>query len=183
MKQRDKLIRYFLTMSLLSCMVNHATAMVNIHYKGSIKYSTCGIKTQNINVDLGTWLTKSQNGFGSAQNTQSDWVEFTLDFECPDSMSLLNGQFQGASESSGKYLSLDKGNGYSTGAAIEIQSYENASHRWVNRNINTLYNFMKNEAVNKGNTSLKVRARYVQTNTKLTQGKANASVTFVVQAN
>ncbi|MGI3429117.1 fimbrial protein [Providencia stuartii] len=183
MRQGYNLIRYFFLIFLIPILINSASATVMVNYTGSIKHSTCGIKTRNISVDLGTWLTNSPRGFGSAINSQSEWIEFTLEFDCPDKMSVLNGQFQGVSESNGRYLSLDKGDGYSTGAAIELQSYENSLHNWVNRDINTLYNFMQNEAINKGNTELKVRARYVQTNSKITQGKANASVTFVVQAN
>lgn len=176
---RYRIMNVFLLLSLSS----YALATVSVNYKGSIKHSSCGIKTQNVSVDLGTWLTNSKSGFGYEVNSQSEWIEFMLEFDCPDTMSLINGQFQGMSESSGKYLALDTGSGYSTGAAIELQSFENSSGSWVNREMNTLYNFMKDEAVNQGSTSLKVRARYVQTNSKLTQGKANASVTFVIQAN
>lgn len=155
---------------------------VRVNYTGSIKAAACNIITNNLNVELGTWLLTG-NGSNFPAGSTTDWVEFELTFNCPLQSSQIIGSLQGTPASNKNLFKLDDISDKATGMAIEIESYSQENNRWEAKNANEISVLLSSKAVINGINKLKLRARYKQLENKATPGKANASITFVVQSN
>ncbi len=159
-----------------------ADATVKVNFGGSIRGGTCKIVTNNLNVDLGTWLLTS-NGSNFPKDSTTDWVEFDLLFNCSSDGSQISGKLEGTPASDRKLFELDDIAGKATGMAIEIEAYSTERNRWEAKSTNQVSVLLSSKAASTGSNNVKFRARYKQLGTNATAGKANASITFVVQNN
>ncbi|MBP6122078.1 MULTISPECIES: fimbrial protein [Providencia] len=151
-------------------------------FRGSIKGGTCKIVTSNLNVDLGTWLL-TNNGSNFPKDSTTDWVEFDLSFNCGSDGSQISGKLEGTPASDRKLFELDDIAGKATGMAIEIEAYSTERNRWEAKSTNQVSVLLSSKAASTGSNNVKFRARYKQLGSSATAGKANASITFVVQNN
>ncbi|NBM56720.1 fimbrial protein [Proteus sp. G2669] len=159
-----------------------ASDSVKVNYTGSIKAAACSIETNNLNVELGTWLlTGNGNNFSAGSTT--DWVEFELVFNCKMQSSQVVGSLQGAPASDKNLFKLDDIANAASGMAIQIEAYSPERNHWEAKNANELSVLLSSKEVANGINKLKLRARYKQLENTATPGKANASITFVVQSN
>lgn len=159
-----------------------ANDSVRVNYTGSIKAAACSIQTSDLNIELGTWLlTGSGSNFPAGSTT--DWVEFELTFNCKMQSSQVVGSLQGVPASDKNLFKLDDIANAASGMAIQIESYSPERNRWEAKNANELSVLLSSKEVANGINKLKLRARYKQLENRATPGKANASITFLVQSN
>lgn len=159
-----------------------ANDSVRINYTGSIKAAACSIQTSDLNIELGTWLLTG-NGSNFSAGSTTDWVEFELTFNCKMQSSQVVGSLQGVPASDKNLFKLDDIANAASGMAIQIESYSPERNRWEAKNANELSVLLSSKEVANGINKLKLRARYKQLENRATPGKANASITFVVQSN
>lgn len=153
--------------------VNIGTVKVN--FSGSIRGSSCKIVTNNLNVDLGVWLT-----YGKPKNSTTEWEEFDLEFNCTSGSQVV-GKLQGVTASDGRSFAIDSGNGAATGMAIQIEAYSN--NRWELKKNNDVTVLLNSTATTNGSNKVKFRANYKILSDSVTAGNANATITFVVENN
>ncbi len=168
-------------LSFLSYSV-FANDSVRVNYTGSIKAAACSIQTNDLNIELGTWLL-SGNGSNFPAGSTTDWVEFELTFNCKMQSSQVVGSLQGSPASDKNLFKLDDIANQALGMAIQVESYSPERNRWEAKNANEISVLLSSKEVANGINKLKLRARYKQLENRATPGKANASITFVVQSN
>ncbi len=175
----ERIRTVFLCLLLLSSY-SAADTNVKVNYSGTIKIPACDITSTNTNVDLGTWLLTG-NGSNFPAGSTTDWTEFELVFNCHSSMSRISGSLQGTSASDNTSFELDKTPGAASGMAIQIEYFSAPANRWEAADANKISQFLAVKQTQSGTNRLKFRARYKQLAAKATTGKANTSVTFVVE--
>ncbi|HHR6078687.1 TPA: fimbrial protein [Providencia alcalifaciens] len=151
---------------------------IKVSFEGAINVSTCKISTNDLDVDLGVWLLQT-----FAQDKKTQWVEFDLTFQCPSAGSKIAGQLQGTQASDGTSFAIETGNDTAKGMGLEIEAYLPERKVWETQKANTISELVSVKGTSAGTNTIKFRARYKQLNSALTAGKANASVTFVIQNN
>lgn len=160
-----------------------ANSSVKVNFTGSIKARACNVRTDAQGVDLGMWLLSGAGG-NFQKGSETDWVEFELEFNCSSLGRQIAGQFQGNPAGADPTLfELDAGEGNATGMAIQIEAYSPQRNRWEASNANAGSTIVGASSTTLGSQMIKFRARYKQLADKATGGPANASVTFVVQSN
>lgn len=160
-----------------------ASETVKVNFTGSVKVRSCSVNSQAQNVDLGMWLLHSAGG-SFQKGSETDWVEFEMQFSCFTGGRQIAGQLQGtAAKLDSKLFELDAGEGNAAGMAIQVEFYSPERSRWEASNANANSIQVSATSAGAGMQVVKFRARYKQLADVATAGAANASVTFVMQSN
>ena len=177
-----KYIFNLLMLLILSFSTWVSAADIKVNFTGSIRGTTCSIETNNLNVDLGLWLLKG-GGSNFPVGDTTDWVEFELQFVCNSVNNQVSGSLRGVPASDNKSFALDNVEGKATGMGIQIEAYSTERKQWEAKNVNEVSTLLGSRATVVGSNSIKLRAHYKSLADNATAGKANASITFLVQNN
>ncbi|WP_082722019.1 MULTISPECIES: fimbrial protein [unclassified Burkholderia] len=141
---------------------------------------TCQIQTKNISVQMGTNISTSTfNGVGSASTPQEFWAKMT----CPAGIPNLSYQIDPAGGSSvvgdpkNGILSLSNAGGAS-GVGVQITNFDDGSTPvglQERRSFGSLYNPDQG-----GDVSIGWKARYIQTDSNVKGGEADAQATITL---
>lgn len=158
-----------------------STGSAKVNFTGSIIGTSCGITTNNLNVQLGVWALNSKGSRISVGDT-TEWVEFDLVFQCAKSTMKVNGILQGtAAPKNNNAFAITPSSTQATGMAIQVEYYNEDSNSWVEVGPNKSNTFRSASKVVTGENIVRYRARYLIISEEQTPGTANTSVTYVVE--
>lgn len=158
--------------SLAQALVSGEMNVLNYTLSGGqVQTVACSVTNSNITVNMGR--TKNTN-FSGAGSTSAE-VPFTIDLNCDEATNVnltLEPGSAGAADASRGVLNIDAGGAGQTATGVGVQVLYNETPVALGEMLKIA------TTASEGMFSIDLRARYFQTSSAITPGKANASATF-----